>query len=92
MIVFDLADSLLSFDGLKIEPQYEPPVFSGAEPAAEIANGKIYTGSCHCGAVKVAVKSPPIDSTYEDRILECNCSICQRVRRSPKNPNRTCGA
>lgn len=27
----------------------------------------------------VAVTSPPLDETYKDRIVECNCSICERV-------------
>ncbi|KAI9901625.1 hypothetical protein N3K66_003442 [Trichothecium roseum] len=39
---------------------------------------KLYKGSCHCGAVTVAVTSPPLDETYKDRIVECNCSICER--------------
>jgi hypothetical protein len=29
-------------------------------------------GSCHCGAVRIAVTSPPTDVT------ECHCSICRR--------------
>lgn len=41
-------------------------------------------GSCHCGAVTVAVK---VDKPLEDRdimvdkerIAECNCSVCMRV-------------
>lgn len=40
-------------------------------------------GSCHCGAVKVSLKVKPLE-TYdiavdEERIIECNCSICMRV-------------
>lgn len=41
-------------------------------------------GSCHCGAVTLAVKVKPLEtwdiSIDEERIVECNCSICVRVR------------
>lgn len=49
-------------------------------------------GSCHCGAVTLAVKvDKPLEdrdiTVDEERIVECNCSICSRVRlaftRSP---------
>lgn len=32
-----------------------------------------YKGSCHCGAVRFAFRSPPIEAG-----LRCNCSICLR--------------
>ena len=33
-----------------------------------------YNGSCHCGAVTVAVnRAEPID-----RLIDCNCSICSK--------------
>lgn len=32
-----------------------------------------YTGSCHCGAVRFAFRSPKIEAG-----LRCDCSICQR--------------
>jgi hypothetical protein len=69
---------------------YTPPVFPGlAELAAEpLAEGeKIYPGSCHCGAVTFALKSPwllestgPLD-TENNQVLECDCSSCIRVGR-----------
>jgi hypothetical protein len=31
------------------------------------------TGSCHCGAVRVEVPTPPTAATM------CNCSICRRL-------------
>ena len=36
----------------------------------------MYTGSCHCGSVKVAVRTKPLP---EADVRECNCSICMRV-------------
>ena len=57
-----------------------PPVFSGPEPSAEVEGGKIYTGSCHCRAVTIALKEKPLDDTYTGLVQECMCSICQRVR------------
>lgn len=41
-------------------------------------------GSCHCGAVTLAVKvDKPLEArditVDEERIVECNCSICMRV-------------
>lgn len=41
-------------------------------------------GSCHCGAVTLAVKvDKPLEArditVDEERIVECNCSICARV-------------
>lgn len=39
-------------------------------------------GSCHCGAVTLALKSKPLetlDPTVDaERIVDCNCSICVR--------------
>ncbi|KAI5868532.1 glutathione-dependent formaldehyde-activating enzyme [Durotheca rogersii] len=66
-------------DGRSWPPAYKPPKFTGAEPKAEIEGGRLYTGSCHCGAVRIALKSKPLDKTFTDRISECNCSICGRT-------------
>ncbi|OHW91626.1 glutathione-dependent formaldehyde-activating enzyme [Colletotrichum incanum] len=66
------------FDGAGWGSKYEPPAHKGPNPTAEVEGGKLYTGSCHCGAVTVAVISKLIDETYEDTIIECNCSICER--------------
>ncbi|KAI1504498.1 glutathione-dependent formaldehyde-activating enzyme [Biscogniauxia marginata] len=65
-------------DGASVPPAYTPPGFKGRNPPADIEGGKIYTGSCHCGAVTLALKSKPIDSTYEGKVVECDCSICNR--------------
>lgn len=61
-------------------PPAAPHAFTGALPAARIEGARLYTGSCHCGAVRLALKSEPLDKTYRaTRIVECVCSICQRV-------------
>ncbi|KAK8922494.1 hypothetical protein VCV18_006550 [Metarhizium anisopliae] len=65
-------------DWAKVEPMYIVPEHKGAEPSANIEGGKLYKGGCHCGAVTVAVMSKPLDETFEDGGLECNCSICER--------------
>ncbi|KAI1347317.1 glutathione-dependent formaldehyde-activating enzyme [Xylaria sp. FL0043] len=68
------------FDGASLfQPAYEPPKFTGEEPAAEIEGGKLYTGSCHCGAVTLALKSKPLDKNFTGDILECNCSSCAKA-------------
>ncbi|KAJ7130340.1 Mss4-like protein [Mycena epipterygia] len=66
---------------------YTPPVFPGlaalaAEPLE--AGEKIYPGSCHCGAVTFALKSPwllentgPADME-NNQVMECDCSTCLR--------------
>jgi len=72
-----------SVPNASIEPQYEAPMYTGPEPDVEVEGGNVYHGSCHCGAVKMAVKMKPLDETYTDRLLEGDCSICSRVRRMP---------
>ncbi|KAF3767774.1 hypothetical protein M406DRAFT_345618 [Cryphonectria parasitica EP155] len=71
-----------TFDGKALPPPREPPVYSGPEPTATVENGKIYHGSCHCGAVKVALKLKPLEtydlSNDDEQIVDCNCSICTR--------------
>ncbi|KAF2971750.1 hypothetical protein GQX73_g1852 [Xylaria multiplex] len=68
---------LKKFDGASsLKPVYEPPQFTGSEPAAEIEGAKLYTGSCHCGAVTLALKSKSLDKDFTERIAECDCSNC----------------
>jgi hypothetical protein len=50
-------------------------------PPAEIKNSKLYTGSCHCGAVTLALKTKGPLSKEGEVIGECDCSICARVRQ-----------
>ncbi|KAI0892569.1 Mss4-like protein [Annulohypoxylon nitens] len=73
--IWDLDTKLI--DDLK-SPTWSPPKFTGSEPRVEIENGQVYTGGCHCGAITLALKSKPIDDSYEENLLECNCSICTR--------------
>ncbi|KAI1105858.1 glutathione-dependent formaldehyde-activating enzyme [Jackrogersella minutella] len=65
-------------DGKSFGAPYEPAKFTGPEPTAEIEGAKVYTGSCHCGAVRVALKSKPLTKDSKDSIMECSCSICNR--------------
>ncbi|KAI1806150.1 glutathione-dependent formaldehyde-activating enzyme [Daldinia bambusicola] len=58
---------------------YKAPKFTGPEPKAAIEGAKIYTGSCHCGAVRLALKSKPLDKSSKETIMECNCSYCNRM-------------
>ncbi|KAI0202280.1 glutathione-dependent formaldehyde-activating enzyme [Astrocystis sublimbata] len=66
-----------TYDGKALPPVYEAPKFKGPEPEAEVEGGQLHTGSCHCGAVTLALKAPAITKTTQG-FLECNCSICQR--------------
>ncbi|KAJ7639777.1 Mss4-like protein [Mycena polygramma] len=66
---------------------YTPPVFPGLAKLAEeplVEGEKIYPGSCHCGAVTFALKSPwllensgPADME-NNQTAECDCSSCIR--------------
>jgi len=74
---------VFSYDGAKLGEPYQAPEFTGPAPVLDdVEDAKTYTGSCHCGAVKVALKSTPLDETYTDRVLDCNCSVCNRVSSS----------
>ncbi|CAK7219749.1 hypothetical protein SCUCBS95973_003924 [Sporothrix curviconia] len=74
------------FDGRSLNPQFEERPFTGTEPTGEPLGGgppTMYYGSCHCGAVRVALRCQPLDDTLDptkqsDRVIECDCSICQR--------------
>ncbi|XXG98559.1 hypothetical protein Hte_004884 [Hypoxylon texense] len=75
-------------DGKSFGTPYEPAKYTGPEPRGVVEGGKLYTGSCHCGAVKVAFNSKPLDKASAEKCLECNCSICNRqgsVWVYPKN-------
>ncbi|WYZ45269.1 hypothetical protein EsH8_VIII_000585 [Colletotrichum jinshuiense] len=66
------------FDGAGYGAKYEHPVHKGPNPTSDVEGGKLYTGGCHCGACTVALVSKPVDETYEEMVIECNCSICER--------------
>ncbi|KAG7130569.1 Centromere protein V like [Verticillium longisporum] len=65
------------FDGASSGPKPAPRTYDGPPPEM-VDGGKLYTGSCHCGAVQVALASKPLDESFPDGIGECNCSICER--------------
>ncbi|KAK0730084.1 glutathione-dependent formaldehyde-activating enzyme, partial [Lasiosphaeris hirsuta] len=65
-------------DGKSRGNPYHAPEYKGPEPSAEIEHAKLYSGSCHCGGVALALKSVPLDKEYPDRVVDCNCSICER--------------
>lgn len=68
------------FDGASLlQPPYEPPEFHGPEPVVQFEGSKLYTGSCHCGAVTLALKSKALREHTSEQLLECNCSSCIRV-------------
>ncbi|KAI0159728.1 glutathione-dependent formaldehyde-activating enzyme [Xylariaceae sp. FL1272] len=78
---------LKKFDGANIiQPPYDAPNFTGPEPTAEVEGGKLYTGSCHCGAVTLAVKNKPIVKESDETLMECNCSTCAKVVTYTKHP------
>ncbi|KAI0387683.1 glutathione-dependent formaldehyde-activating enzyme [Hypomontagnella monticulosa] len=66
-------------DGKSFRNPYKIPKFTGPEPKAVIEGGKLYTGSCHCGAVRVALKSKPINDKAPELVADCNCSICNKL-------------
>ncbi|KAK3307221.1 glutathione-dependent formaldehyde-activating enzyme [Chaetomium strumarium] len=65
------------YDGAALGDKYEHPQHKGPLPAA-IDGYKLYTGSCHCGALTVAFQSKPLDETFDELIVDCSCSICSR--------------
>ncbi|KAH8899058.1 glutathione-dependent formaldehyde-activating enzyme [Thozetella sp. PMI_491] len=56
-------------------PAYEEHKFTGTEPPFQGDDVKLYTGSCHCGAVTFAFKCKQLDQV---ELKEDNCSICVR--------------
>lgn len=82
----DNPTNLDSFDGKSKWGTYEPLAHKGDLPSVEIEGSKPYNGSCHCGKVTVAVTCKPLDETYDETLVECNCSICERVRLYPTAP------
>ncbi len=73
-------------DAAATPPAYVEPAFTGTEPTGELRGDgtpTTYHGSCHCGAVRLALRSQPIDETLDmnkssDLVIDCNCSICMR--------------
>ncbi|KAI0509352.1 glutathione-dependent formaldehyde-activating enzyme [Xylaria bambusicola] len=82
--VYDLETD--TYDGKAIPPAYEPPKFTGPLPTG-FDDLQLYTGSCHCGAVTLAMKSQPLDKDTKG-LVECNCSICSRYGTPWTYPRR----
>lgn len=57
------------------ESALSPPKINATPPEATEEHPKLYTGSCECGAVQLALRSKPL---AEVEIKEDNCSICIR--------------
>ena len=57
-------------------PPGHPLEFQGPLPDYTCDDAKMYTGGCHCGAIRLAVKTPPLPRV---EVKEDNCSICVRV-------------
>ncbi|KAK1248459.1 hypothetical protein MKX08_006679 [Trichoderma sp. CBMAI-0020] len=67
----------IPYDGVSKGKPHQDPAHKGELPKA--GEGElVYTGSCHCGALTVAMPSKPIDENLEG-VIECNCSICERM-------------
>ncbi|KAK4166062.1 hypothetical protein QBC43DRAFT_26100 [Cladorrhinum sp. PSN259] len=70
------------YGGAALGAKYEPTPYTGPEPQpTTFTDGKVYHGSCHCGAVTAALKVPTSleDKSYKEPIMECNCSLCRRI-------------
>ncbi|GJC79167.1 hypothetical protein ColLi_02005 [Colletotrichum liriopes] len=59
------------FNGAALGSKYEPPAHKGPNPTAEVEGASSILGAA------IAARKP-IDETYEDTLIECNCSICER--------------
>ncbi|PNP44587.1 hypothetical protein TGAMA5MH_03717 [Trichoderma gamsii] len=67
----------IPYDGASKGEPHQNPAHKGEFPKP--GEGElVYTGSCHCGALTVAMPSKPIDETLEN-VIDCNCSICERI-------------
>ncbi|KAJ3561558.1 hypothetical protein NPX13_g8899 [Xylaria arbuscula] len=81
---------LKKFDGASLlQPPYEPPRYLGPEPVVEFEESKLYTGSCHCGVVTLALKCKALSKHTSEQILECNCSHCIRAGYVWAYPQKT---
>lgn len=57
---------------------YKPEVYTGSVPEVEVQGGKIYHSSGHYGAVKLAVKIEPME-TSKGHVRDFDCCIYQWV-------------
>jgi hypothetical protein len=73
------------FDGAALPPAYDAPRCSGPELTTEEGE-EVYRGSCHCGAIALAVRTRPLS---EVNITECQCTRCAAVRQYPRRLTST---
>lgn len=46
----------------------------------------MYTGSCHCGKLTIAARLKTLEDDEDSGMIECNCSICERVSHAQDPP------
>ncbi|KAH7107469.1 Mss4-like protein [Auriculariales sp. MPI-PUGE-AT-0066] len=73
-----------SYDGAALPPAYVPPKYTGPEVVPGEGE-KLYTGSCHCGALTLALRSKPLPDVA---VKECNCTICTKDSYILAYPNK----
>lgn len=60
---------------------YQPPSFPSIEEVEKVLKVeegmKIYQGNFHCKAVTYSVVTKPLE---KQEVMNCNCSLCSRVR------------
>lgn len=76
-----------SMDGNSLGSPRVAPAHKGELPPRQVEGGVTYTGSCHCGKVTVAVNCEPLDETFPLSVIECNCSVCERVSQPLPSPS-----
>ncbi|KAI5803043.1 Mss4-like protein [Geopyxis carbonaria] len=63
-------------DGASIGEPWKPyPAVATPEGWLQAGRPKTYTGSCHCGAVRIAAALGEIEGV---EVRSCNCSLCNR--------------
>lgn len=70
------------YDGAATPPAYRPPVFTGKEPEVEVEGGQILLGNCHCGGVRLAIKTKPL---HEANNLVFQSRVCVLLLQSSCN-------
>ncbi|KAK3985102.1 Mss4-like protein [Cladorrhinum sp. PSN332] len=81
-----------SYDGAALGTKYEPTPYTGPDPEpTHFTDGRVYHGSCHCGAVTAALKVPTSleDKSYKELLVACNCSLCRRIGATWIYPTNT---
>ena len=64
------------FEGSSLGEKYQPPESTAFEKDEVEGGFEMYSGNCHCGAVKYTLKTKPL---MDQKPMSCNCSLCSRV-------------